>query len=118
MNDINVIDELEWSEWRPFPDPRKRDILLAPYGYGLYQLKNIKTQEFVLFGVGKNCAYRMSSLLPKPYGQGTRNNESKRLYILENIESILYRTVAFNQEHEMKEVEKAIKKLRIHKFNT
>ena len=118
MSRINAIEELEWSDWRLFPDPRKKGFLLAPYGYGLYQIKNIKTNEFILFGVGKNCAYRMSSLLPRPYGQGTRNNIPKRQYILENIECMHYRTIAFDKAKEMSEVERTIKELRIHKFNT
>jgi hypothetical protein len=112
------IEKYNWSEWRPFPDPRKEGILNAPYGCGLYQLKDVKSKEYILFGVGKNCAFRMSSLLPKPYGQGTRNNEMKRQYVFDNIESILYRTLSFLTEKGMNDTETAIRKLKIHKFNT
>ena len=66
------------SEWRKFTDTRNGKYLVAPFGFGVYQLKNSKTNEFTLFGSGNNLAYRMSSLLPKPYGQGTRRNEAKR----------------------------------------
>jgi len=114
----NQIELYNWSDWKSFPDPRIEGMLTAPYGNGLYQLKNIKTDEFILFGIGKNCAYRMSSLLPKPFGQGTRNNESKRAYLINNISSIEYRTLSFTEESEMKIIEKEIKKLEIHKFNT
>lgn len=55
----NNIEKYYWSKWMKFPDPQKGDYLNAPFGYGLYQLRNIATDEFVLFGVGKNCAYRM-----------------------------------------------------------
>lgn len=100
---------MSWSEWQKFPDPRKGEYLSAPFGYGVYQLKNHKTNEFVLFGYGKNCAFRMSSLLPKPYGQGTRKNEVKREYILQNIDDILYRTIAFVSESEAKDYERQVK---------
>ena len=112
------IEKYNWSEWKPFPDPRKEGILIAPYGCGLYQLRDIKAQEYVLFGVGKNCAYRMSSLLPKRFGQGTRNNETKRQYVLDNIKSMIYRTISFTNEIEMKDVETELRRLKIHKFNT
>jgi hypothetical protein len=112
------IESYNWSEWRKFPDPRKGEYLTAPFGCGVYQLRNHETDEFILFGLGKNCAYRMSSLLPKPHGQGTRNNESKRIYLLENISNVQYRTSAYENELEMKAEEEEIKNLRIHLFNT
>lgn len=112
------IDNYNWSEWRYFPDPRKGNLLVAPYGFGLYQLKNFVTDKYILFGVGKNCAYRMSSLLPKPYGQGTRNNETKREYVFKHIKNIRYRTISFLNNENMNSIEKEIKELKIHKFNT
>jgi len=107
-----------FSEWRTFPDPRKGEYLISPFGMGVYQLRNGKTNEFILFGRSKNLSYRMSSLLPKPLGQGTRNENKKREYVLENIEDIEYRTVAFILEKEMKKCERELKQLKIHKFNT
>lgn len=35
-------NNLEWSDWRKFPDPRKGEYLLVPFGSGVYQLKNTK----------------------------------------------------------------------------
>ncbi|MNS53125.1 hypothetical protein D3C72_858710 [compost metagenome] len=112
------LEKYNWSEWLPFPDPRKGEILIAPFGCGLYQLKNTSNEEFILFGIGCNCAHRMTSLLPSPFGQGTRNNNFKRDYLLSNLSSIVYRTISFLNENEMKLTEKEIKKLNIHKFNT
>ena len=114
----NNNQKYKWTEWNRFPDPRKGEYLFAPFGLGVYQLRNSKTNEFILFGSGKNLAYRMSSLLPKPYGQGTRNNEGKRQYVLNNIKDIEYRTVAFISQEEMKKCEQELKQLKIHKFNT
>lgn len=103
------MNSYNWSEWLEFPNPMKNGILVAPFGKGVYQLKNRATNKFVLFGCGNNVAYRMSSLLPKPYGQGTRNNEGKREYVLNNIEDIIYRTISFTDYIEMKRVEKEVK---------
>ncbi|MFW5879199.1 MAG: hypothetical protein ACOCUV_00085 [bacterium] len=111
------IEKLNWSDWKKFPDPRKGEYLSAPFGFGVYQLKNTETDEFILFGKGNNCAYRMSSLLPIPLGTSGRNAEDKKEYIFENLQQIFYRTMAFDNEEEMLKVERRIKKLNIHKFN-
>lgn len=108
----------DWSEWIKFPDPRKGEYIYAPFGCGVYQLRNIKTKEYVLFGRGNHLAQRMSSLLPSPLGTGVRNNENKKLYILKNIEDIEYRTVSFMNESEAKSFERKVKCSEIYIFNT
>ena len=108
----------EWSEWKKFPNPDIGEYLCAPFGKGCYQLFNNHTKEFVLFGSGNNLAYRMSSLLPKPLGQGTRNNNLKREYVLNNLDEITYRTVSFLDENEMKSFENQIKKVEKYIFKT
>ncbi|WP_293887923.1 MULTISPECIES: hypothetical protein [unclassified Sphingobacterium] len=107
-----------WTNWENFPNPLRGEYLFAPFGKGCYQLFNDKRKEFILFGSGNNLAYRMSSLLPKPYGQGTRKNNNKREYILNNIENMLYRTISFLDEKEMKTFEKELKKSEKYIFNT
>jgi len=83
----------DWSEWRPFPDPRQGGYLVAPLGPGLYELRRIASKKLVLLGCGGCCAFRMSSLLPAPIGAGTRNNAKKRSYVLEYLADIEYRTM-------------------------
>ena len=85
----------EWSEWRPFPDPRADGYLLAPFGPGVYELRHRESDGLVCVGSGKNCAYRMSSLLPAPRGEGTRNNAALRAYVLANLGALDYRTRPF-----------------------
>ena len=111
------IEDLNWTEWKSFPDPQKGENLTAPFGYGIYQLKNRRTKEFVIFGKGNNCAHRMSSLLPRPIGASGRNAEDKKENVQENLPDIDYRTVFFLDEAEMQKMEKLIKALNIHKFN-
>jgi len=48
----------------------------------------------VLFGTASHVAERMSSLLPAPFGCGTRNNEAKRKYVFDHLGEIEYRTIA------------------------
>lgn len=98
-----------WSDWKPFPDPRKGEYLNAPLGSGVYQLRNKKINRYVLFGTSKNVAYRMTSLLPKPHGAGTRNNEEKQNYVLNNIQDIEYRTISFINNNDAKQFETYIK---------
>ena len=99
----------DWTEWRPFPDPREGGLLVAPFGPGVYVLRNIKDGVYVLFGKGNNCAHRMSSLLPKPLGCGNRSNDKKRNYILENIKYIEYRCAICSDEQHANEVERSMK---------
>jgi hypothetical protein len=98
----------EWSEWRPFPDPRKKGILIAPFGAGCYELRH-RDERLILFGTGQNLAYRMSSLLPAPYGAGTRNNADKRAYVLKHLDDIEYRTIAHSTPQEAELCEKGLK---------
>lgn len=107
-----------WSEWRSFPDSGKGEYLYAPFGFGIYQLLNNRTKEYILFRSGNNLAYRMSSLLPEPLGCGTRKSTIKRDYVLGNLEDMIYRTVPFFDEISMKVYEREIKQLKIHRFNT
>lgn len=114
-----IDSKYNWTGWEKFPDPRKGEYLSAPLGCGVYQLRNNTIHdEYVLFGRGKNLAYRMTSLLPAPYCCATRNNQKKRVYVLDHIDDIEYRTIAFLSENEMKRCEKELKSYKIHKFNT
>jgi len=83
-----------WTEWRNFPDPRRCENLVAPIGAGCYQLRRKDDGKLVLFGMSGHVALRMTSLLPKPYGRGTRDNYRERDYVLSNIDNLEYRTIA------------------------
>lgn len=99
-----------WSEWLQFPNPKNCGYLVAPFGPGCYELRNRASGKLVLYGEGGNTASRMSSLLPKPLGCGTRNNAKKREHVLANISSIEYRTIAFATRLEAKECERELRR--------
>jgi hypothetical protein len=54
----------------------------------------------------------MTSLLPKPLGTGTRNNERKRAYLLRHLDDIEYRTCACSTREEAAGIEREIKRTR------
>lgn len=81
-----------WSDWRFFPDPRKCGMLIAPFGPGCYELRIGK--QLLLYGRSGHVARRLSSLLPKPIGCGTRRNAHKRASVYENLGRVEYRTLA------------------------
>lgn len=118
MEDFSTLYDTGWSEWRLFPNPEEKEYLYAPLGAGVYQLRNKRTGLYVLFGTGGNLAYRMSSLLPKPYGKGTRRNEKKREYVWEHINELEYRTIAFTSEENAKSFESFVKSKEDYIFNT
>ena len=93
-----------WSEWRSFPDPKHFGILVAPLGPGGYELR--VADQKVLYGSSKNVALRMTSLLPWPYGAGTRRNSDKREFVLVNISRVEYRTIACETTDQAKKLEK------------
>lgn len=51
----------------------------------------------------------MSTLLPAPLGEGTRNNDDKRLYVLANITDIEYRTITCKTKAEAKQEQDRLK---------
>ena len=63
----------------------------------------------VLFGIGRNAAYRMSSLLPAPMGTGRRNNSAKREYVRLHLADIEYRTMACRGRADAVKVERGLK---------
>jgi len=106
-----------WSEWRQFPDPRKLELLTAPFGPGCYELRN--GAQRVLYGRGAHVAERMTSLLPVPFGCGTRDNQQKRKYVLDHLGIIEYRTLACATPEEADEHERELKANRdIYLFKT
>jgi 6-pyruvoyltetrahydropterin/6-carboxytetrahydropterin synthase len=105
-----------WSDWRRFPDPKMGESLIAPIGPGCYDLR--QGNEKVLCGSSKNVAFRMTNLLPKPLGQGTRNNAKKREYVLKHLGQIEYRTVSCKNPNAAKRLEDELRRSGSYLFPT
>ena len=98
-----------WREWRPFPDPNSGDFLVAPFGAGVYWLRDARSGEDIYIGEGGHVAKRMTSLLPAPRGHGTRNNTALREYVLANLKHIEYRTTVCDTKGDALELEKRLR---------
>ena len=118
MEHFDKLYNTGWSDWKSFPDPRKGEYLYVPLGSGVYQLRNKRIDKYILFGTGKHLACRMTSLLPNPFGAGTRNNEDKRNYVINNLQDIEYRTISFIDNNDAKLFENYIKSVEQYLFNT
>ncbi|MEQ8531143.1 MAG: hypothetical protein RIB86_04805 [Imperialibacter sp.] len=102
---------MSWSEWYKFPDPLDHGILKAPIGPGVYEIKNARTGQRLLFGESKNVAVRMTSLLPPECGgTGTRNNKRKQADIANNLKDLEYRTLSCKTKKAAKAEEKRLNK--------
>lgn len=106
------------SDWLPFPDPRAGGILHAPYGPGVYQIRNRQTGQLILFGSSKRLAWRMCSLLPEPLGCGGRDNNDKRNYVLEHLADLDYRCWTCESEDAAKSKERELKRAETYLFTT
>ncbi len=107
-----MSDDYEWSKWCPFPAKEMLYDIDAPIGPGVYEIRLANNSEPVYCGKSKTVSTRMQSLLPKPWGKGTRNNAGLRSFILENIEKIEYRTVSLSTDWEAQQLETMMKQNR------
>jgi len=108
----------DWTDWRKMPSPEACKKIDGPTGPGIYQIRNSKTSQYIQFGIGIKCQKRMKSLFPAPYGSGTRNNQNKRIYMLENWMDLEYRTLITDTREEAKRIEDVLKSQNNHLFNT
>jgi hypothetical protein len=113
---VPPVEKHDWQGWRPFPDPKMKGLLIAPFGAGVYELRDKMTKEKILCGESKNVAARMPSLLPKTYGSGTRKNRDKIKFVCSHIREIEYRTVACRIKKEAKEIEGELKHTYVYRF--
>ena len=109
---------MQWSVWMKFPTPTEIRRINVLNLCGVYQLRNRRTDEFVLFGIAGRLRVRMKSLMPAPYGTGTRKNESKRKYVLENHHNLEFRVCYTPTKEKAREIENELKKMCRHIFNT
>ena len=109
---------MNWTNWKALPAPESCRKIEGPLGPGAYQVRNKKTDQFILFGIGIRCQERMQSLFPKPHGKGTKNNENKRNFILKNLQDLDFRTIQTETKSDVKKIEDELKSQNNHLFNT
>lgn len=100
------------------PKPENCRNIVGPAESGVYQIRNKESNYLILFGIRKKCRNRMKSLYPSPFGTGTRNNECKRKYVLDNWRKLEYRTMKTESREEAKRIEDSLKADKNHVFNT
>lgn len=83
----------EWSEWLPFPDPRKGSLLIAPIGPGAFELRLGSTREGIMLATAKSVSGRISALLPVEIAPVRRETGSRRQYLAGNVEDLEYRVL-------------------------
>ncbi len=115
---VIVPENVKWTNWIQMPSPSNCRNIRGPGGPGVYQIRNKATEQLIQFGIGIRCQARMQSLFPAPYGSGTRNNSSKRDYILQNWQNLEYRFVATDTKAHAKYIEDNLKAQNNHLFNT
>ena len=109
----------DWSTWQQFPDPKAEGYLKAPFGPGVYELRDRSTGDLILVGKSKWVAFRMTSLLPASHGgAGTRNNSEKREYVAKHLADIEYRTRACRTDAEAKTLEGQLRNSRTYTYQT
>jgi hypothetical protein len=108
----------KWSAWHRFPDPVRLEYLHAPIGPGVYELRLKSTGEPLLIGEGGHLAQRMSSILPTPFGTGTRRNSAKREFVKAHLGDVEYRTVACATKQEARDIEGGRKSKISYRFPT
>lgn len=107
----------DWTAWIKFPEPSKIRDIRGPSGPGIYQVRNILTEEMILFGIGGECQKRMQSLMPAPWGRGTRNADDKRRYVYKNYKSLVYRFRSTETREAAADIERDLKAQKNHMFN-
>ena len=108
----------QWLAWHRFPDPARLEYLHAPIGPGAYELRLKSTGELLLVGEGGHLAHRMSSILPAPFGTGTRRNLAKRDFVRAHLDDVEYRTIACATKQEARNIERRRKGQKSYRFPT
>jgi hypothetical protein len=54
-----------WTTWRHFPDSLRGDLIQAPIGPGVYEVRRISSGEVVAFGPSASVARDLSAFRPQ-----------------------------------------------------
>ena len=55
-----------WTGWKRFPDSHNRELVEAPIGPGVYEVRHADTGELIAFGSATSVAQALSKVVPQP----------------------------------------------------
>jgi len=55
-----------WTSWKKFPNAQRGELVEAPIGPGIYEVRDVASGDLAAFDASPNVAYALSSLRPRP----------------------------------------------------
>jgi hypothetical protein len=104
-----------WSSWKPFPDGASGELIEAPIGPGVYEVRRSDSGELVAFDHAANVANAISELKVENRRSGWISMLRRRFHQLSPvppINNLEYRTFAATSRAEAKTAARHLKRLR------
>lgn len=83
-----------WSDWLPFPNPRKGSLLVAPIGPRAFEIRQVSTQQALMLATANSVSGRMSGLLPADMKRVRCDYRSRRQYLVGHVDDLQYRVMS------------------------
>jgi hypothetical protein len=90
-----------WTTWKRFPDARSGELVEAPIGPGVYEVRHTLTGRVVAFGPAPNVAHALTQLKLNG-GAGTLARLFRRQPPVSRVADLEYRTCAAASRSEAK----------------
>lgn len=90
-----------WSSWKRFPDAQTGELIEAPIGPGVYEVRHTLTGRAVAFGHASNVAHALTQLKLNG-GLGTFARLFRRQPLVSRVSDLEYRTCAASTRSEAK----------------
>lgn len=90
-----------WTSWKRFPDAQSGDLVEAPIGPGVYEVRHTLTGRVVAFGHAANVAHALTQLKPNG-GAGALARLFRRQPSVSRVSDLEYRTCAAASRSEAK----------------
>jgi hypothetical protein len=90
-----------WSSWKRFPDAQSGELIEAPIGPGVYEVRHTLSGRVVAFGPASNVAHALTQLKLNG-GLGTFARLFRRQPLVSRVSDLEYRTCAASTRSEAK----------------
>ena len=90
-----------WTTWKRFPDAQSGELIEAPIGPGVYEVRHTLTGRVVAFGHAANVAHALAQLKLNG-GVGTFARLFRRQPLVSRVSDLEYRTCAASTRSEAK----------------